>query len=160
VNVDEQRRFVAKSATRSLSASSRPRFLIANLELEIQITTAFSVSSIFLIANILRFFILSREGLVVRERGLTLKHKGLISRHPFSSPVTRHSSPVTAVLIETPRLKIRVTSRKQNQSQILIETNQALSAAGSSSLCPPAAPASPQAMLHSATTFRPFPPLC
>src|ERR1700719_1204764 len=117
-NVSEQRaRFMARPATGSPPAPPRRHFLIANLELEIPITTVFSGASIFLIANILRFFIISHKGLAVREQGLTLKHGRLISRHRFL--VTRHSSPVTAFLIETPRLKNHVTSRKQNQSQFL-----------------------------------------
>ncbi len=96
-NVSEQRaRFMARPATGSPPAPPRRHFLIANLELEIPITTVFSDDYIFLIANILRFFILSHKGLAVREQGLTLKHERLISRHRFlvtPSLITGHCLP-------------------------------------------------------------------
>jgi ABC-2 type transport system ATP-binding protein len=147
LNVDEQRaRFEARQATVSPRAPARRHFLIANLELEFNVSYIRINDLKFSNRKFPRFFILSHKGLAVREHRLTLRHEGLISRRPFCSLVTRHSSPVAAFLIETPRLKIHVTSRKQNQSQFLIETNQALSPAGSSLHGPPAAPAPPQAM--------------
>ena len=67
------------------------------------------------------------------------------------SQLSPHSTPPppaqAKLLIETPRLEIRVTSTKQNQSQFLIETNRALSSAGSHTSSPP-------------PPFRAFQPLC
>ena len=84
---------------RSALLCRRSHLLIANLELEIQITAAFSIASIFLIANILRFFITS-----------------LLA--------TRHSSLATALLIEAPRLKLRISHAFSAVSNFLIETKR------------------------------------
>jgi hypothetical protein len=165
LNVGEQRaRLVARPATGALLAPSQRHFLIANLELR------FNVSHIRI--NDLKFS--NRKFFAIfhyifpslkppTPRSVVLKASVQDAR-PEGSQLRPHSIPSPSaqvkLLIETPRLKIRVTSRKQNQSQFLIETNQALSAADSSLHRPPAAPASPQAMPRSATTFRPFPPLC
>jgi hypothetical protein len=139
LKVCEQRaRLLARLATRSLSAPSRRHFLIANLELR------FNVSYIRI--NDLKFpnrkfsavFHPQPERACHKRTRVSPEARGAHLTPPFCWLVTRHSSPVTAFLIETPRLKIRVTSRKQNQSQFLIETNQALSAADSSPHCPPA----------------------
>src|SRR6202012_4637682 len=81
----------------SSSLLHQARFLIANLELEIQITAVFSIASIFLIANILRFF-----------------------KTNLRAP--RHSSLATALLIETPRLKLRINRAFSATSNFLIET--------------------------------------
>src|SRR3984957_8510243 len=78
------------------------RFLIANLELEIQITAAFSGASIFLIANILRFLALRREGFVLHFRAM----------------------PLSQILIETPRLKLRISGAISITSNFLIETKR------------------------------------
>ena len=78
----------------------RPSFLIANLELEIQITAAFPITSNFLIANILRFLALRHEGFVLHFRAM----------------------PLSQILIETPRLKIRITRPISTTSNFLIET--------------------------------------
>jgi hypothetical protein len=164
LNVAEQRaRLVARPATGALLAPSQRHFLIANLELR------FNVSHIRI--NDLKFS--NRKFFAIfhyifpslkppTPRSVVLKASGQDAR-PEGSQLRPHSiaSPSTVkLLIETPRLEIRVTSRKQNQSQFLIETNQPLSAAGSSLHGPPAAPSSPQTMPRSATAFRPFPPLC
>ena len=79
--------------------SKGPR-LIANLELEIKITAAFSITSIFLIANILRFLALRHEGFVLYLRAM----------------------PLSQILIETPRLKLRITRAISTTSNFLIET--------------------------------------
>src|SRR5579862_3464580 len=81
----------------SSSLLHQARFLIANLELEIQITAVFSIASIFLIANIQRFFITNLRA-------------------------TRHSSLATALLIETPRLKLPISHAFSAASNLLIET--------------------------------------
>jgi hypothetical protein len=159
LNVCEQRaRLVARLATEPLPAPSPRHFLIANLELEFNIS--------YIRINDLKFSNRKFSAVFHPQPQRACHKRARVSpeapRAHLTPPLllAAHSSPVTAFLIETPRLKIRVTSRKQNQSEFLIETNQALSAAGSSPHCPPAAPASPQAMPRSATTFRPFPPLC
>ena len=159
LKVGEQRaRFVARPATGAQLTPSQRHFLIANLELR------FSVSYIRI--NDLKFSNRKFSAVFHPQPQRACHKRARVSPEAQGARLTPplllagHSSPVNAVLIETPRLKIRVTSRKQNQSQFLIETNQALSAAGSSLHRPPAAPASPQAMPRSATTFRRFPPLC
>jgi hypothetical protein len=153
LNVGEQRaRLVARPATGALLAPSQRHFLIANLELKFHLshskTSPLKISNrkknaVFLLTAARRYF--------------------SFPQHQTPKPVSRHPAPSwklqVKLLIETPRLEIRITSRKQNQSQFLIEANQALCAAGSSLHGPPAAPASPQAMPRSATTLRPFPPL-
>jgi len=156
VNVDEQRvRLVVRPAIGSLPAASRGHFLIANLELRFH--SSYSKTSSLKISNRKKNAILASTA---AERDFSFP----FSQHqrPTPCPVIppRGWKPQVKPLIETPRLEIRITSRKQNQSQFLIETNQALCAAGSSLHGPPAAPASPQARLRSATTLRPFPPLC
>jgi hypothetical protein len=165
LNVGEQRaRLVAWPATGALLAPSQHHFLIANLELK------FNVSYIRIndlkfsnrkFSAILHYIFPSLKP--PTPRSLVPKASGQDAR-PEGSQLRPHSIPSPSaqvkLLIETPRLEIRITSRKQNQSQFLIETNQALCAAGSSLHGPPAAPASPQARPRSATTFRPFPPLC
>jgi hypothetical protein len=166
VKVDEQRvLFVVRPATGSTPAASRRHFLIANLELK------FNVSYIRI--NDLKFSNRKFSAILhysifpslkpPTPRSVVLKASGQDAR-PEGSQLRPHSIPSPSAqvkpLIETPRLEIRVTSRKQNQSQFPIETNQALSAAGPSLHGPPPAPASPQAMPRSAITFRHFPPLC
>ena len=165
LNVDEQRaRFMARPATGSPPAPSRGHFLIANLELK------FSVSYIRIndlkfsnrkFSAIFHYIFASLEP--ATPRSVVLKASGQDAR-PEGSQLRPHSIPSPSAqvnpLIETPRLEIRVTSRKQNQSQFLIETNQALSPTTSSLHDSPAAPASPQATPRHRDTFRPFPPLC
>jgi len=166
LNVGEQRgRLVARLATEPLPAPSRRHVLIANLESRFNVNyirikdLKFSNRKFSAVFHPQPQRACHKRARVSPEaRGAHLTPHLLLAGR--SLLINRHSSPVTAFLIETPRLKIRVTSRKQNQSQFLIETNQALSPAGSSFHGPPAAPASPQAMPRSATTFRPFPPVC
>jgi hypothetical protein len=165
LNVAEQRaRLVARPATGALLAPSQRRFLIANLELRFNVSHIRINDLEFSNRKVSAIFHYSFPSLKPpTPRSVVLKASGQDAR-PEGSQLRPHSisSPSAQVklLIETPRLKIRVTSRKQIQSQFLIETNQALSAAGSSLHRPSGAPASPQAMPRSATTFRPFPPLC
>jgi|HubBroStandDraft_4_1064222.scaffolds.fasta_scaffold37184_3 hypothetical protein len=165
LNVGERRaRLVARPATGALLAPSQRHFLIANLELKFNVSyirindVKFSNRKFFAI-----FHYIFPSLKPPTSRSVVLKASGQDAR-PEGSRLRPHSIPSPSAqvkpLIETPRLEIRVTSRKQNQSQFLIETNQALCAAGSSLHGPPAAPASPQARPRSATTFRPFPPLC
>jgi len=164
LNVGEQKaRLVERPATGALLAPSQPHFLIANLELRFKVS--------YIRINDLKFS--NRKFSAILHyifpslkprtpRSVVLKASGQDAR-PEGSQLRPHSIPSPSahvkLLIETPRLEIRITSRKQNQSQFLIEANQALCAAGSSLHGPPAAPASPQAMPRSATTLRPFPPL-
>jgi hypothetical protein len=165
LNVGERRaRLVARPATGALLAPSQRHFLIANLELKFNVSyirindVKFSNRKFFAI-----FHYIFPSLKPPTSRSVVLKASGQDAR-PEGSRLRPHSIPSPSaqvkLLIETPRLEIRITSRKQNQSQILVETNQALCAAGSSLHGPPAAPASPQARPRSATTFRPFPPLC
>jgi hypothetical protein len=165
VNVDEQRvRFVGRPATRPLPAASRRHFLIANLELKVNVS--------YIRINDLKFSNRKFSAILhcifpslkpPTPRSVVLKASGQDARHE-GSQLRPHSilSPSAQVkpLIETPRLEIRITSRKQNQSQFLIETNQALCAAGSSLHGPPAARVATSHASPTATTFRPFPPLC
>jgi hypothetical protein len=154
LNVGEQRaRLVAGPATGALLAPSQRHFLIANLELRFHLSH--SKTSPLKISNLKKNAVFSSTA---------ARRYFSFPQYQTPKPVSRHPAlswkPQVKLLIETPRLEIRITSRKQNQSQFLIETNQALSAAGSPLHGPPAAPASPQARPHSATTLRPFPPLC
>ena len=153
LNVGEQKaRLVERPATGALLAPSQPHFLIANLELRFHLSH--SKISPLKISNRKKNAILASTA---------ARRYFSFPQHQTPKPVSRHPAPSwkphVKLLIETPPLEIRITSRKQNQSQFLIEANQALCAAGSSLHGPPAAPASPQAMPRSATTLRPFPPL-
>jgi len=157
LNVGEQRaRLVARPATGALLAPSQRHFLIANLELKFNVSYIRINDVKFSNRKFFAIFHYVFPSLKPPASGRDARPKGSRLRaHSIPSP-----SAQVKPLIETPRLEIRVTSRKQNQSQFLIETNQALCAAGSSLHSAWAAPASPQAMPRSATTFRPFPPLC
>jgi hypothetical protein len=128
LNVDEQRaRFIARLATGSLPASPRRHFLIANLELKPELRPIRINELKFSNRKFSAVFHPQPRRPCPKRPRVSPEASGAHLAPPFCSTVTRHSSPVTAFLIETPRLEIRVTSRKQNQSQFLIETNQALS---------------------------------
>jgi hypothetical protein len=150
-NVSEQRaRFMARPASGSPPGPPPRHFLIADLELKFNLS--------YIRISDLKFSNCKKPRLFRQRRLSAISH----------FPSTKRPNPSLVIpaplqvklLIETPRLKIHVTSRKQNQSQFLIETNQALSGAGSSLHGLLAAPASPQATPPSATALRPFPPLC
>jgi hypothetical protein len=117
VNVDEQRvRFVGRPATRPLPAASRRHFLIANLELKVNVS--------YIRINDLKFSNRKFSAILhcifpslkpPTPRSVVLKASGQDARHE-GSQLRPHSilSPSAQVkpLIETPRLEIRITSRK------------------------------------------------
>jgi hypothetical protein len=110
---------------------TRHKFLIANLELKVSVSPIrinelkFSNRKFFAIFHY-TFPALKRPHPVI------LKASGQDAR-PEGSQLRSHSipppPPQAKLLIETPRLKIPITSTKQNQSQFLIETKQPLCAA-------------------------------
>jgi hypothetical protein len=161
LNVAEQRaRLVARPATGALLTPSQRQFLIANLELR------FNVSHIRI--NDLKFSnrkfsavfhpqperaCHKRTRVSPEARGAHLTPPLLLAGH--SSLITGHCLPNRDTAIKNSR-----NLKKTKSIPISNRDKSGAFGSGSSRHCPPAAPASPQTMPHSATTFRPFPPLC
>ncbi len=109
----------------SLPVKSLRQFLIANPELKLELSP--------IRINELKFS--NRKFFTLFREAFQPSATPLLTPQLSSSGIHRGASSFQN-LIETPRLKIRVTSTKQNQSQFLIETNRALSAAGSHAPAP------------------------
>ncbi len=132
------------------------KFLIANLELDFKLSPIrindlkFSNRKF---SAIFQFIFPSLKTPTPRSVILKASDQDARSKGSQLSPHSTPPPPAQAkFLIETPRLEIRVTSTKQNQSQFLIETNRALSAAGSHAPSPLHLPTLSTSMLESKTT--------